>query len=235
MANHFHHSHCLSGKVMARVWAWHKRKLCDSLTCALPSPAVRRSVWGSLHSFQSAKSPAPAGWINPPFGAGSAACASREAMRHSPTASSSSLCARGPRPQTRGKRRDRGPVPTRPDRHQFRVPDGAGRRKQGSRRVPAGGSREQNHLHCEVRNGTLMSHLAIPAPPASTLPEQSLSAFFHVETMNDLDDGRSPLLTATETNLGDLRETSPARALGMLADARAQLDQIGRASRRERV
>ena len=70
-----------------------------------------------------------------------------------------------------------------------------------------------------------MSHLAIPAPPASTLPEQSLSAFFHVETMNDLDDGRSTLLTATETNLGDLRETSPARALGMLADARAQLDQ----------
>jgi hypothetical protein len=67
------------------------------------------------------------------------------------------------------------------------------------------------------------------APTASPAPrEQSLSNFLHVEIMNDLDNGRPTLVTATETNLGDLRETSPARALGMVADARAQLDRIER-------
>lgn len=69
-------------------------------------------------------------------------------------------------------------------------------------------------------------------PTTSTAPstpaEQSISTFLHVEVMHDLDDGRPTLVTATESNLGDLRETSPARALGIVADARAQLDRIER-------
>lgn len=69
-------------------------------------------------------------------------------------------------------------------------------------------------------------------PEAPTTPpainEQSNSAFLHVETMNDLGGGRPTLVTATQSNLGDLRETSPARALGMIAAARAQLDQAER-------
>ncbi|MEV6546394.1 hypothetical protein [Streptomyces sp. NPDC051665] len=67
------------------------------------------------------------------------------------------------------------------------------------------------------------------APTASPAPrEQSISTFLHGEVMNDLDDGRPTLLSATESNLGDLRETSPARLLGMVADARKQLDEIER-------
>ena len=73
-----------------------------------------------------------------------------------------------------------------------------------------------------------MSNLASSTPLASTVPEQSISTFLSVETMRDLDDGRLTLCTATESNLGDLRETSPARALGMVADARARLDQAER-------
>jgi len=67
------------------------------------------------------------------------------------------------------------------------------------------------------------------APTASPAPrEQSLSTFLHVETMNDLDDGRPTLVAGTESNLGDLCETSPARARGLVADARARLDQAER-------
>jgi hypothetical protein len=67
------------------------------------------------------------------------------------------------------------------------------------------------------------------APTASPAPrEQSLSTFLHVETMVDLDNGQLRLLASTETNLGDLQEHSPARLLGMVADARVQLDRIER-------
>jgi len=74
-----------------------------------------------------------------------------------------------------------------------------------------------------------MTSVIPEAPTASPAPsEQSLSTFLHVEIMNDLDDGRPTLCTAAETNLGDFRETSPARLLGMVADARKKLDGIER-------
>lgn len=67
------------------------------------------------------------------------------------------------------------------------------------------------------------------APTASPAPtEQSISTFFHVETMVDLDDGQLQLLTATESNLGDLRISSPARALGMVEEIEARLGQVKR-------
>lgn len=67
----------------------------------------------------------------------------------------------------------------------------------------------------------------IPEAPTQSpaIDEQSLSTFRHVEVMHDLDDGRPTLLIATESNLGDLRETSPARALSMIAEAEAELNE----------
>ncbi|MEU9285996.1 hypothetical protein AB0D57_15030 [Streptomyces sp. NPDC048275] len=70
------------------------------------------------------------------------------------------------------------------------------------------------------------------APTASPAPrEQSISVTLTAEVMVDLDDGRPTLVAATESNLGDLRETSPARLRAMVADARAQLDAIERLAR----
>lgn len=67
------------------------------------------------------------------------------------------------------------------------------------------------------------------ASMATPLPtEQSISVTLTAEVMHDLDDGRPTLIAATESNLGDLRETSPARLRGMVAQARAQLDRIER-------
>jgi CO dehydrogenase/acetyl-CoA synthase gamma subunit (corrinoid Fe-S protein) len=67
-------------------------------------------------------------------------------------------------------------------------------------------------------------------PKAATAPsplaEQSISVTLTAEIMRDLDDGRPTLIAATESNLGDLRETSPARLRSMVAAARTKLDQI---------
>jgi hypothetical protein len=73
-----------------------------------------------------------------------------------------------------------------------------------------------------------MSHLAISTPPASSLPEQCLGTFVHVEIMNDLDDGRSTLMVSAETNLGDLAEVGPSDAMRKVREARAQLDEAER-------
>ncbi|MET9411306.1 hypothetical protein ABZX90_37015 [Streptomyces sp. NPDC002935] len=65
-------------------------------------------------------------------------------------------------------------------------------------------------------------------PTASTPAEQSISVTLSAEVLVDLDDGRPTLVAATESNLGDIRETSPARLRDMVNAAHAQLDQIER-------
>ncbi|MFE5079929.1 hypothetical protein [Streptomyces mirabilis] len=67
------------------------------------------------------------------------------------------------------------------------------------------------------------------ATPA--LPEQSISTFLSAEVMVDADNGQPALVASTEVNLGDLREISPTRLLGLVADTRAKLDQIERLAR----
>lgn len=71
-----------------------------------------------------------------------------------------------------------------------------------------------------------MSNLAIPAPSASTLPEQGIVVSLTAEIMNDLDNGRPTLVAYTEANAGDLCEVSPAHLLGMVEGARARLAAI---------
>jgi hypothetical protein len=66
-----------------------------------------------------------------------------------------------------------------------------------------------------------VNHPVSTSALTSTVPEQSISAFCHVEIMHDLDDGRATLCIATESNLGDFREASPARALGVIEDIEA--------------
>ncbi|MET7914425.1 hypothetical protein ABZU45_00540 [Streptomyces avermitilis] len=66
---------------------------------------------------------------------------------------------------------------------------------------------------------------------ASTPAEQSISVTLSAEIMVDLDDGRPTLVAAAETNLGDLREVSPAHLRGMVTAARSQLDRIERLAR----
>ncbi|MFE5189217.1 hypothetical protein [Streptomyces sp. NPDC056628] len=66
------------------------------------------------------------------------------------------------------------------------------------------------------------------AKAPSPASEQSITASLTAEIMRDLDDGRPTLVAYTEGNAGDLREVSPARLRGMVAAARAQLDEIER-------
>ncbi|MEV8546267.1 hypothetical protein [Streptomyces sp. NPDC051572] len=67
------------------------------------------------------------------------------------------------------------------------------------------------------------------APTASPAPrELSLSTFFTVEVMIDPDTGKPTLCTAADPTLGDFRETSPARALGMVEEIEARLVQAKR-------
>jgi hypothetical protein len=76
-----------------------------------------------------------------------------------------------------------------------------------------------------------MSHLAIPAPVASTLPEQAITASLTAEVMNDLDDGLPTLVASTEGNQGDLGEVSPSTLMCRVREARAKLDEIEQLAR----
>lgn len=69
-----------------------------------------------------------------------------------------------------------------------------------------------------------MSHLAISAPVASTLPEQSITVSLTVEVMHDLDDGQPTLVASTQGNQGDLQVVTVDRVLSMVAEQRAQLN-----------
>jgi hypothetical protein len=71
-----------------------------------------------------------------------------------------------------------------------------------------------------------MSHLAIPSPTPSTLPEETRRAALSVEVMNDLDTGQPMLLASTEANQGDLQVVTPAQVLAKVNEQRAQLDRI---------
>jgi hypothetical protein len=71
-----------------------------------------------------------------------------------------------------------------------------------------------------------MSHLAIPSPTPSTLPEETRAAALSVEVMNDLDTGQPMLLASTEANQGDLQVVTPAQVLAKVNEQRAQLDHI---------
>lgn len=74
-----------------------------------------------------------------------------------------------------------------------------------------------------------MTSVIPEAPTASPAPrELSLSTFLHVEVVRDLDDGTYTLCAAIETNLGDFRPTSPARALGLIEESFAKLTAMKR-------
>jgi hypothetical protein len=71
-----------------------------------------------------------------------------------------------------------------------------------------------------------MSNLAIPAPPPSTLPEQSVTASLTAEIMHDLDDGQPTLIASMHGNQGDVQVVTPAQLLAKVVEQRQQLDRI---------
>jgi hypothetical protein len=76
-----------------------------------------------------------------------------------------------------------------------------------------------------------MAPVSATSKTQSTPIEQSINVTLTAEIMHDLDDRQPTLVAATEANLGDLREISAARLLGLVADTRAKLDQIERLAR----
>ncbi|GKQ37377.1 hypothetical protein [Streptomyces sp. A012304] len=77
-----------------------------------------------------------------------------------------------------------------------------------------------------------MSNLAISAPPASTLPEQSVTASLTAEVMNDLETGQPTLVASTHGNQGDLQVVTPAHLLAKVVEQHKQLDRIAALARR---
>lgn len=69
-----------------------------------------------------------------------------------------------------------------------------------------------------------MSNLAIPAPSASTPPDQSITASLTVEVMTDLDDGQPTLVASTEGNQGDLQVVTTSQVLAKVAEQHRVLD-----------
>jgi hypothetical protein len=71
-----------------------------------------------------------------------------------------------------------------------------------------------------------MSSITSTAAPASTLPDQAITASLTVEIMHDLDNGRPTLLISRDSNQGDLREVTPFEAMTEAAKLRADADRI---------
>lgn len=71
-----------------------------------------------------------------------------------------------------------------------------------------------------------MQHLAISAPPASTLPEQSITGFAHAEVMFDSDTGQSTFCVALEQNLSDFQASPIARGVAAAQKLREKADEI---------